>query len=65
MADKGGGGVIPLFLGCQWCKDLLSVGLAKGFAWTIGLLLLVPALLVVVIALRLAWSARRQTRQRS
>lgn len=52
--------MIPIVVGCQWCKDLMSWGLAKGFAWTIGLLLLTPLLCIAVIALLLVRAARRQ-----
>jgi len=48
-----------LVVACQWCKDLMSWGLAQGFAWTIGLLLTVPFALVAVITFRLVRSARR------
>ena len=53
--------MIPLVVGCQFCKDLLSWGLAKGFAWTIGLLLIVPFLLIGTIALLLVRSAKRSS----
>ncbi len=51
--------MIPIIFACQWCKDLMSWGLARGFAWTIGLLLAVPFLLIGVITLRLIRTARR------
>ena len=49
-----------IVLACQFCKDFMSWGLAKGFAWTIGLLLLVPFSLVAVITVLLVRTARRQ-----
>lgn len=55
--------MISLLLACQWCKDLMSWGLAQGFAWTIGLLLAVPFLLVAVITWRLSRAARRQVNE--
>lgn len=51
-------------IACQWCKDLMSWGLAQGFAWTIGLLLTIPFLLVVVIAWRLARGASIKTNRK-
>lgn len=54
--------MIPFVVGCQFCKDFMSWGLAKGFAWTIGLLLAVPFLCVGVITVLLVRTARRTPR---
>ncbi|MBI4227916.1 MAG: hypothetical protein HY600_06585 [Candidatus Omnitrophica bacterium] len=55
---------MPIVVGCQWCKDLMSWGLAQGMAWTIGLLLLVPLLCIGVITILLVRSARRADKGR-
>jgi hypothetical protein len=47
---------------CPLCKDALSEGMAKGFFWSILLMLSVPALVVGVIA-GVVWRAERQKRQ--
>ena len=43
---------------CQWCKDLMSWGLAKGFAWTIGILLIVPILIVTTLTFLIVRAAK-------
>ena len=58
----GGGGLMLFLVGCQFCKDLLSWGLAQGFAWTIGILLIVPFLCVAVITLLIVRAAKRAPR---
>ena len=55
---------------CPWCKDALfspgeaasQSGAAKGYAWSIGLLLGLPVLMLSVIALVVIRSARRTKR---
>lgn len=49
-------------MACQWCKDLMGWGLAQGFAWSIGLLLTVPVLLVAAITVLVVRAARRGPR---
>ena len=53
---------------CPWCKDALfapgesaaRAGAAQGYAWSIGLLLLVPSSLIVGIGVLLARASRKQ-----
>lgn len=53
--------------GCPNCKEVLvesgqlgsRLGMARGFAWSIGLLLVMPALLVAAVTLRVVWAARQ------
>lgn len=52
--------MIPLTMACAFCKDLVSYGQAKGFAVTIGILLLVPILLIGGITTWLARAAKRR-----
>ena len=53
---------------CPWCKDALfapgesaaRAGAAQGYAWSIGLLLLVPSSLIVGIGVLLARASRKR-----
>lgn len=56
---------MPIVVGCQWCKDLMSWGLAQGFAWTIALLLLTPLACVVVVTWLVLRAARTQRESES
>ncbi len=44
---------------CPLCKDALTEGMAKGFFWSIILMLTVPAVVVGVIA-GVIWRAERR-----
>lgn len=46
-------------LACPLCKDSLPQGMARGFFWSILLMLTVPAVVVGVIA-RAVWRAERK-----
>ena len=52
--------MIPLTMACAFCKDLVSYGQAKGFAVTIGILLLVPILLLGGVTTWLVRAAKRR-----
>ena len=53
---------------CPGCKDALvdpaqvgtRLGMARGFAWSIGLLLAMPATLIGAVTLRVVWAARQR-----
>jgi hypothetical protein len=47
---------------CPLCKESIPNGMAKGFFWSILLMLAVPAIVVGVIA-REVWRAERKKRQ--
>ena len=64
MATAAAGlGWAPRALACPGCKDALvepaRLGMARGFAWSIGLLLVVPLVLVTTVAWQLAQAARQ------
>ena len=52
--------MLPLTIACAFCKDLVSYGQAKGFAVTIGLLLLVPVFLIGGLATWITRAAKRR-----
>ena len=55
---------------CPWCKDALfspgesaaQSGAAKGYAWSIGILLGLPVLMLAVMTFAVIRSARRAKR---
>jgi len=49
----------PFLYACPLCKEALSTGLAKGFFWSILLMLGVPMLVVGVIS-TVVWRAYRK-----
>jgi hypothetical protein len=46
---------------CELCKEILPTGMAKGFYWSILLMLAVPAIVVAVITGTL-WRAGKKRR---
>ena len=62
------GGWAHAVLACPGCKDALvdpaqvgtRLGMARGFAWSIGLLLAMPATLIGAVTLRVVWAARQR-----
>jgi len=53
-----------LLWACPLCKDNIPSGMARGFFWSILLMIAVPAVVVGVIA-RAWWTAERKTRASS
>jgi hypothetical protein len=52
---------LPLAWACPFCKDALTQGMAKGFFWSILLMLAVPVAVVSVIA-GVIWRAEQKKR---
>jgi len=52
---------VPLLYACPLCKEALTQGMAKGFFWSILLMLAVPAL-VVGVFVSVLWRAQSKKR---